>query len=98
MDYFFRMALSLVLETLKEIVKNPAKKEELRKAMMKVSKEIAKVYADDEEFLESVVEIGLTARAAKPKSIFNAAMDAAASSTVTAEEKAAVLAEMTGKA
>ena len=50
MDFFVSMGVSLVLAALKEFVKNPAKKVEMKKAMLKVYNGIKATYADDPDF------------------------------------------------
>lgn len=50
MNFFLGMAISVLLSTLKEIVKNKEKKAEMKKAMLKVSRAINTVYGDDPDF------------------------------------------------
>ena len=50
MNFFFDMAVSVVLTVLKEVIKNKEKKAEVRKAMLKISNSIAAAYADDQDF------------------------------------------------
>ena len=50
MDFWTNMAISVVLSVLKEMIKNPAKKEELKKAMLKVRNQIEVVYTEDPDF------------------------------------------------
>lgn len=44
------MGIALVIAGLKEAIKNPKKKEELRKAMLKTYQQIKLAYADDPDF------------------------------------------------
>jgi len=48
MDYFFSMAVSIILTAVKEAVKNPAKKEELKKALLKIRDAISAAYPPEE--------------------------------------------------
>jgi non-canonical (house-cleaning) NTP pyrophosphatase len=47
-SWIFDMAIALVLSTIKTAVKNPAKKESLRRALLKVRDQINLLYASDE--------------------------------------------------
>jgi hypothetical protein len=49
-NMFISMGISILLTALKDSVKNPKKKEELRKAMLKVYTSIKALYAGDEDF------------------------------------------------
>jgi hypothetical protein len=51
MDTWLTMAISVVLLALKETIKNPAKKAELKKAMLKIRDQINLIYGDDPDFL-----------------------------------------------
>lgn len=48
------LAITLILEALKEAVKNPAKALQLRAAMLKIAATIQVVYGDDESFLDDL--------------------------------------------
>ena len=49
-DLLLNMGISFVLTAIKESFKNPAKKAELKKAMLKVRNQINLLYAGDEDF------------------------------------------------
>ena len=49
-DFWVEMAISVILAVLKQTVKSPEKKAELKKSMLKVRNNIDVVYADDEDF------------------------------------------------
>jgi len=51
-DFWVDLALSVVFSTFKQVVKNPAKKEQLKKAMLKLRNMINAVYAGDADFVE----------------------------------------------
>lgn len=46
MDYFLNMAIAIVLATIKEAFKNPEKKEQVKRAMLKIGANIDMVYGD----------------------------------------------------
>ena len=47
MDFFFSMAVSVVLTAIKQAVKNPEKAEELKRALLKVRDQIEALYPED---------------------------------------------------
>ena len=47
-EYFFNMAVSIILMTLKELPQDPVKKAKLKKALLKIKNEIELIYGDDE--------------------------------------------------
>jgi hypothetical protein len=49
-DFYISMALAVLFQVLKQVVKNPKSKEELKKAMLKLRNAINTAYADDEDF------------------------------------------------
>ncbi len=49
-DLLLNMGISFVLTAIKESFKNPLKKAELKKAMLKVRNQINLLYAGDEDF------------------------------------------------
>lgn len=49
-NMFISMGISILLTALKDSVKNPKKKEELKRAMLKVRNAINALYAGDEDF------------------------------------------------
>jgi hypothetical protein len=53
MDYFVNIGISLVLSALKQAVKNPAHKAELRNAMLKIYTQIGIVFGDDPQFVSA---------------------------------------------
>lgn len=52
MDYWLDMALAVMFSTLKQVIKNPVKKAELKKAMLKLRDNINIAYAGDVDFIE----------------------------------------------
>lgn len=51
MDYLLNMAIAIVLATIKEAFKNPAKAEAIKKAMLKIRANIDLLYSDPEQEL-----------------------------------------------
>ena len=49
-DLLLNMGISFVLTAIKESFKNPTKKAELKKAMLKIRNQINLLYAGDEDF------------------------------------------------
>jgi hypothetical protein len=49
-DYFIAMALSLLFELLKSVVKNPQSKANMKKALLKLFIAIRSAYANDPDF------------------------------------------------
>ena len=49
-NLFINMGISFVLTAIKDSVKNPKKKEELKKALLKIRNAINMLYAGDEDF------------------------------------------------
>ncbi len=49
-DFWVDMALSVLFSVLKQVVKNPAKKAELKKAMLKLRDTINIAYGGDPDF------------------------------------------------
>lgn len=49
-DMLLNMGISFVLTAIKESVKNPEKKESLRKAFLKIYRSIGTLYAGDPDF------------------------------------------------
>ena len=50
MDFWFDMATAVILSTIKQVVKNPQKKEDVKKAMLKIRNAINVVYGSDPDF------------------------------------------------
>lgn len=51
-DLLLNMGISFVLTAIKESFKNPKKKEELKRAMLKIRNQINMLYAGDPDFGE----------------------------------------------
>lgn len=49
-DLLLNMGISFVLTAIKESFKNPARKEELKRAMLKIRNQINLLYAGDPDF------------------------------------------------
>ena len=49
MDYLLSMAIALILQAIKESIKNPARKAALKKALLKVRDQINLLYLGEEE-------------------------------------------------
>lgn len=49
-DFWLEMALSVLFATLKQIIKNPEKKADVKKAMLKLRNTIDVAYGDDTDF------------------------------------------------
>lgn len=50
MDYFVDMGLAILFSVLKNVVKNPSKKDEMKKAFLKLRNNINIAYAGDPDF------------------------------------------------
>ncbi len=50
MDYFFDVAVAIILSTIKAAFKNPSSAEKLKKVLLKIRNQITLLYANDEEF------------------------------------------------
>ena len=55
-DYLISMAINVLLTTLKSLIKNPDKKQTLKKALMKVYFAIEALYIDDNDEENNVSE------------------------------------------
>lgn len=47
MDFFLSMAISVILTSIKQAVKNPEKAEEIKRAMLKVRDQISLLYPEE---------------------------------------------------
>lgn len=50
MDFWLEMAITVILSTLKQLTKNPQKKTDIKRAMLKVRNTIDTVYGEDQDF------------------------------------------------
>lgn len=55
-DFLFDLGVSVILTVLRESIKNPQRKAEVRRAMLKVWTQIGIVFGADEEFQEVAID------------------------------------------